>query len=174
MVAGAWPGGGAAAGAPRHPLLGDFEPGNVGRRQSGPCRAAWLPCFLRDRRSPRGLTHLPGTEQGVSERSQGPQQSVLCPFCLALPPGLSGICPRFRGDIPAGTAELCPEARLAPGGRQRLPHKGQTLGTSGMTRLAPKSLRSDAPGTGSNNLRAPVLVSLGTTNLGKPFLGKPS
>lgn len=95
-------------GAPQDPPLGDFEPGNVGRRQSDPCRAAWPSRFVRDARSPRGLTHSPRAAQGVRERSQVSPQSVLSPLHLAPPLGLSGTWPGFRGDIIAGRVELCP------------------------------------------------------------------
>lgn len=108
MVAGAWPGRGAAMGAPRQPLLGDFEPHNVRGRQSDPRRVAQLLHFLRDKRNPRGMTHLPGATQAVGEKPGSPAGSAVSfPSSPSSGPG-SWTSPGFRGEITVGETELCP------------------------------------------------------------------
>lgn len=140
-----------SVGAPWHPLLGDFEPGNARKRQSSPCRAAQPPHFLRDRRSPRGVTRSPRTAQRVTERSQVPSPLQPCPFHLAPLLGLSWASPGCGGTLPLAGQSCVPKHTWHQGGRQRLPHKGQALlcyrePPQGLRndRRAPKSLGSGA------------------------------
>ena len=170
-------------GAPRHLLLGDFEPGSVGRWPPGPCRAARSPHSLRDRRSLRGLTHLPRTAQWVSQRNQAPMQPVLRPSHPAPPLGLGCTSPGFSRAITASGAELCPKHPWHQGEVETATQRANPAALQGEgpprgfrnDRVAPKSPRVRfSRHRMTTNLRAPVLVSLGTANSGKPFLGKPS
>lgn len=113
-------------------------------------------------------------------RSQVPQRAVLCPFHLAPPLGpVAGPLQGSEGKLQLVRQSCAPKHTW----QQRVGGDCHTEGKpcspikdylrDSRMRAAPKSLGSGAPGTDDCKLfRAPVLVSLGTANSGKSFLGK--
>lgn len=145
--------------APRQPLLGDFEPCDAEKRQSGPCRVAWPPRFLRDKRGLKGVTRLPRATSAVGEKSPVPQQSA-----ESFPSSPhSGLHSRpYQGS--EGHYSCWTELPLStPGTGGQVESATQRTNLDSLegpplelrVRVAPRSLGSGAPGMGDHKPQSP-------------------